>query len=402
MGDTHTWCDHPPEGPLSWGKSWDERYFDSEALSENKVAKSEDYMLDTLYTLEVDPKFRFSEVLWPEVVEWCSGCKEHRTVLYKCKDVLAKVQALNAMDVKEVLNETVDTEVDEEFMDCESGSELEEEVQVAKEIKIELVEEENMLVELVDKEEEMVEEVETKEVLVEEVVVKEVVVEEVLVEEVVVEKTIARSNNPHLRQSSLPPLPVPSLSPSTNSSSTNFWRPWERSCEATAGKEWSGEATTLLSVGVTPPALVTPPRVEEVRSSERKVGRRHQRLLTFQATLEKEKGLPPSRWQRRLEFGGEGEATYPSTPVSRRRRGRRRGGLGVAEASSPQLRRQRSRVEEDWCTPSPHLPRHGGLEASRDNSSLLHSSLSPGGWGVGGHRGFCYGCQTWGNMVPIV
>ena len=275
------------------------------------------------------------------------------------------------------------------------------------EVKVEDMKEEEGIVEETVVEEVLEEEtlVKVEEGMAEEVIVEEwfeaaeevEVLEEGLVEKKLGEEVEARSNSFSLRQASTPSPSLPPTSPSTS-----FWRPWEGSCEATAASEWSGEATThLSSVGVTPPALVTPSR-EEVRSTGRRVGRRLRRLLTFQATLEKEKGLPPSRWQRRLEFGGEGEATYPSTPVSRRRRGRRRVGLGGAEASSPQLRRQRSRVEEDWCTPSPHLPRHGGLEASRDNSSLLHSSLSPGGWGVGGHRGFCYGCQTWGNMVPIV
>ena len=148
-------------------------------------------------------------------------------------------------------------------------------------------------------------------------------------------------------------------------------------------------------MGVTPPALVTPSR-EEVRSTGRKVGRRLRRLLTFQATLEKEKGLPPSRWQRRLETGEEGEATLLNTPVSHRRRGRRRGGMGEAEASSPKLRR--SRVE---CTNTPYTPGGRGLEASRYSSTLLHSSLTPGGWDGGGHRAFCWQCQSWGNMVPM-
>ena len=69
MGHTHSWCDHPPEGPLSWDKTWDEQYFDTEALAENKEGKSEDYTLDILYTLELDPNSRFDEQFWPEVVE---------------------------------------------------------------------------------------------------------------------------------------------------------------------------------------------------------------------------------------------------------------------------------------------------------------------------------------------
>ena len=82
MGYTHTWCEHPPEGPLSRGKTWDEQYFDTEALLENSEVMSEDYMLDMLYTLELDPKCRLDLDFWPEVVEWCSGCKEHRRVSF--------------------------------------------------------------------------------------------------------------------------------------------------------------------------------------------------------------------------------------------------------------------------------------------------------------------------------
>ena len=161
--------------------------------------------------------------------------------------------------------------------------------------------------------------VQPEEVLAKKVLsVEEVLVQEVLVEKVQVEETqvIARSKHLSLRQSytSLP--------------STTFFRPWEASCEATAAREWSGDATILLSNQVvTPPPLVTPPRKEE-RTMGRKVGRRLQRLLTFQATLEKKKGMPPSRWQKRLELEEEVEATFLNTPASHRRKKRRRGGFG--------------------------------------------------------------------------
>ena len=44
--------------------------------------------------------------------------------------------------------------------------------------------------------------------------------------------------------------------------------------------------------------------------TEPKVGRRLQWQLTFQAIQEKERGLPPIWWQKRLEFKREVEATY--------------------------------------------------------------------------------------------
>ena len=293
---THTWGDHPPEGPLSWDKTWDEQYFDTEALSENTEVKSEDYTLDILYTLELDPNSRFDEQFWPEVVEWCSGCKEHRMVSFVNRKVLEKVQALEGKEDEVLCKVALGDEIDSDLHD-----------QVVKKVK--------------------------KDVVKEKKVVAEVKVEgqmgnEVLVEETLGEKAMARSNL-YLRPASTPKVPLPPIS-----TTPIFWRPWEASCEPTARRKWSGEATTtttlLSSVGVTPPALVTPPR-EEVKSTGRKVGRRLRRLLTFQATLEKEKGLPPSRWQRRLHFGEEGEATFlntTGTPVSRRRKWWRREGMG--------------------------------------------------------------------------
>ena len=321
MVHNHTWCDHPPEGPLSWSKTWDEKYFDTEALSENSEVKSEDYILDTLYTLELDPKFRFSEDLYHEVVEWCSSCKENRRTKFVSKQVLEKVQALDGKEdtvlLKVALEEEIDSEVKEHLLKTEEYDEV---------IEVE---------ELVQPEEVLVKKV----LLVEEVLVQEVPVEKVQVEET---QVIARSKHLSLRQSS------------TSLSSTTFWRPWEASCEATAVREWSGDANTLLSNQVvTPPPLVTPPR-EEQRTMGSKVGRRLKRLLTFQATLEKEKGLPPSRWQKRLELGVVCEATFLDTPVSHRRKGRRRGGFGEVEASSPRLRE--GRVEEVRHTPSTHRP----------------------------------------------
>ena len=204
---------------------------------------------------------------------------------------------------------------------------------------------------------------------------EELMVEKVLVEETSEVEVIARSTNFSLRQASTPTMPLSAISPSTS-----FWRPWEDSCEATAVKKPSGEATTQLSSeGVTPPSLVTPPR-EKVYGTGRKLERRLQRLLTFQSSLTKEKGLPPSWWQKRLEFGEEGEATFLSTPVSHRRKKRRRGGVLHVETSTPQLRED---IEKNRGTPSHHTPWFKGLEVSRHNTILLHSALQPGVWDGG-------------------
>ena len=383
MVHNHTWCDHPPEGPLSWGKSWDEKYFDTEALSENSEVKSEDYILDTLYTLELDPKFRFSEDLWPEVVEWCSSCKENRRVRFVSKEVFDKVQALDGKEDNVLRKVTLEEEIDSAVREQEEKAVTEVEFQVVIGVK-----------EKMGFEGEKKMGFEVEELVEQEELAKELLEGEVLVEETLVVEEIARSNNCPLRQASTPKPPLPSIS-----HSTTFWRPWETSCEATAVMKQSRDATTLLSSeGVTPPALVTPPR-KEVRSSGRKVGRKLQRLLTFQATLEKEKGLPPSRWQRKLEFGEEGEATFIKTPVSHRSKGGKRGVVGEVVVS---LSKQRgSRLEEVRSITSPQRPGYRGLDASRINPSLLHSYLSPGGWDGGGHRGFCYGCESWGNLLPI-
>ena len=240
MVHTHNWGDHPPDGPLSWEKTWDEKYFDTEALSENSEVKSEDFMLDTLYTLELDPNFRFNEELWPEVVEWCSSCREHRRVKFVNKKVLAKVQALDGVEdevlSRATLEEDIESEVKKE-MDTHVREELvtkiittEENVKEATKVVVNKVLEEDPTVELM--------------------------VEKVLVEETSEVEVIARSTNFSLRQASTPTMPLSAISPSTS-----FWRPWEDSCEATAVKKPSGEATTQLSSeGVTPPSLVTPPR----------------------------------------------------------------------------------------------------------------------------------------------
>ena len=76
-------------------------------------------------------------------------------------------------------------------------------------------------------------------------------------------------------------------------------------------------------------------------------------------------------------------------------------GAGEFEASSPKLRGMK--VQEVMGTTVPHVkPEYWELETRKINSLLLHSSLSPGGWDGGGHRGFCYGCCLWGNMELIV
>ena len=77
------------------GKTWEEQYFDTEPLSENSEVKSKDYMLDVLYTLELNRNSRFDEEFWPEVGEWCTDCTEHRRVQFVIGKVLEKGKALD-------------------------------------------------------------------------------------------------------------------------------------------------------------------------------------------------------------------------------------------------------------------------------------------------------------------
>ena len=185
---------------------------------------------------------------------------------------------------------------------------------------------------------------------------------------------------------------------------TIFWRPWEISCEATADLDLSCDATTLLSSKpLTPPLLVTPScGSKEEKIMDRRLGRNMRRLLDFQSTLERERGLPPSKWLTRLEGG---EAT--PVPVSHRnqmrhRVRRRRIEMGDAEASSPNLRGGSGGmgIGRGQCPTSPLVDTFSEfVNASRSNISMLHTTpLVETGWQ---RRGFCWGCRSWGNMIPM-
>ena len=78
---------------------------------------------------------------------------------------------------------------------------------------------------------------------------------------------------------------------------------------------------------------VTPPNRSKVKATPKKnMTRNMQRLLDFQVTLEKEKGLPPSRWLTRL---GENLARGDATPILGSPRNRRRKRvIGEVEANS--------------------------------------------------------------------
>ena len=120
--------------------------------------------------------------------------------------------------------------------------------------------------------------------------------------------------------------------------------------------------------------MVTPPcRRNTEFISGRRLGRNMKRLLDFQSTLEKERGLPQSQWLACVEGG---EATPP--PVSHRTRIRReRREMVNAEASSPNLRggsREMKRVE---CPIVPLVDSFSDVvTASRSNLPMLHTTSS--------------------------
>ena len=325
MKHKHSWCCHPPEGQLRWGKSWEENEWDEEAMSENNVINSEEYQMDLLLSLEDDPSAREDE-FWPELTEWCSLCKKTRKVKFDWK-VGGEKEVRMKDSVEEVM---IPEQIDEVAIIGDSAC--------SKYFKMQL--------EIA----EPLEEEKKKEVLVD------------------VERT------------------------------TTFWRPWEFRCEATAEDELSCEATSLLShQPVTPPLLVTPPcrRTEEFTPG-RRMGRNMKRLLDFQATLEKERGLPQSQWLASIE---RGEATPP--PVSHRRRSRReRKEVVDAEANSPNLGDGSGELKRVQCPILPLVDSFSdGVTASRSNLSMLHTtSLAPACWQK---RAFCCGCGSWGNMIPM-
>ena len=104
MKHKHSWCSHPPEGQLRWGKSWEENEWDEEAMSENKVINSEEYQLDLLLSLEDDPTAREDE-LWPELNEWCSFCKKTRKVKFDLK-----VSGKKELKMEDLVEETTSQE----------------------------------------------------------------------------------------------------------------------------------------------------------------------------------------------------------------------------------------------------------------------------------------------------
>ena len=79
MGHQHCWQSEPPEGKLSWSKSFDQRYRDEEDLAANAVFNSPEEIQRLRLLLKKDPSLETSSS-WPHLVEWCVTCTSTRAV----------------------------------------------------------------------------------------------------------------------------------------------------------------------------------------------------------------------------------------------------------------------------------------------------------------------------------
>ena len=79
MDHRHQWQSEPPEGKLSWTKSWDENYGDEEDMAANAMYSSPEEIQSLRDLLRKDPGFKNSSS-WPHLIEWCSTCKATRAV----------------------------------------------------------------------------------------------------------------------------------------------------------------------------------------------------------------------------------------------------------------------------------------------------------------------------------
>ena len=77
MGHQHCWQSEPPEGKLSWNKSFDQRYGDEEDLAANAMFNSPEEIQRLRLLLKKDPSLETSSS-WPHLVEWCATCTSTR------------------------------------------------------------------------------------------------------------------------------------------------------------------------------------------------------------------------------------------------------------------------------------------------------------------------------------
>ena len=109
MGHQHCWQSEPPEGKLSWNKSFDQRYGDEEDLAANAMFNSPDEIQRLRLLLKKDPSLETSSS-WPYLVEWCVTCTSTRAVKLKLP-----VEERESVEEKEIV---VDTRLKEEKNPC--------------------------------------------------------------------------------------------------------------------------------------------------------------------------------------------------------------------------------------------------------------------------------------------
>ena len=115
--------------------------------------------------------------------------------------------------------------------------------------------------------------------------------------------------------------------------------------------------------------------------------------------MERGKCLPPSRWQTFLDENLERRDAIPILGSPRNRRRKRV--IGEVEANSQDLRGGSSGVGRGQCQILPTVDSSNGVViASRPNFPMLHTATEDGSSLQ--IRAFCWGCGSWGYMIPFL
>ena len=114
MGHQHHWQSEPPQGRLSWKKSWDEQYGDEEDMASNAMYNSPEEIQRLRLMLKKDPSFGESSD-WPHMVEWCSSCTSTRMVR-----LVLPGEGSEVVQVQEEKEAVAEAKVNEEGESCEA------------------------------------------------------------------------------------------------------------------------------------------------------------------------------------------------------------------------------------------------------------------------------------------
>ena len=114
MGHQHHWQSEPPQGRLSWKKSWDEQYGDEEDMASNAMYNSPEEIQRLRLMLKKDPSFEESTD-WPHMVEWCSSCTSTRMVR-----LVLPGEGSEVVQVQEEKEAVAEAKVNEEGESCEA------------------------------------------------------------------------------------------------------------------------------------------------------------------------------------------------------------------------------------------------------------------------------------------